>query len=49
MRVTMSTANKIRGLATVAGTVVLMTILSSNAADALRATMSSPANRESTR
>ena len=45
MRVTMSTANKIRGLATVAGTVVLMTILSSNAADALRATMSLVAPR----
>ena len=40
MRVTMSTANKMRGLATIAGTVVLMTIPLSNAAHALRATKS---------
>ena len=40
MRVTMSTANKMGGLATIAGTVVLMTILSSNVAHALRATKS---------
>ena len=45
MRVTMSTANKMGGLATIAGTVVLMTILSSNAAVALRATMSLVAPR----
>jgi hypothetical protein len=40
MRVTMSTANKMRGLATIAGAVVLMTIPLSNAAHALRATKS---------
>jgi hypothetical protein len=40
MRVTMSTVNKMRDLATIAGTSALMIILSSNAAHALRATKS---------